>query len=173
MDAMECSRCAKNRRFRWQFSLRTMLVVMVLASITLSWFATRLHKARRQQEAVREILKIEGCEVAYDGEDVYSPDLHFGKRPPLPPVSWSESLFGKDFVHRAGTVGLPAARVDEVIPQLQRLPYLRRVIVLKKGDCDDQQLEAAAEKIEHDVPSVETLMLEIDFDIRANIDFGA
>jgi hypothetical protein len=50
---------------RWfQFRLRTLLVLMVLASIGLSWFAVKMQRARRQREAVEAITR-EGGEVFY------------------------------------------------------------------------------------------------------------
>jgi hypothetical protein len=166
MDATEGYCKTSKGIFCWhQFSFRKLLVFMLLASIGLSWPATRMHNARRQKEAVQAILRIEGCQVAYDGEDVFVPKLYIGKRPPLPPVTWTESLFGKDFAHRAGTVGLPATRVDEVVPQLRRLPYLRRVVVLRDEGSGDRQVEAAAERIGREVPSAETIMLEFVFNI--------
>jgi hypothetical protein len=167
MSETETRPTAPKPKLRWyQYRLRTLFLVILLASIGLSWPAARMYEARRQRDEVRAILKIEGCEVAYDGEDVFDPKLYFGKQPPLPPVTWTESFFGKDFVHRAGTVGLPATRVDEVTPHLRQLPYLRRVVVLKTDDSSEEQVEAAAKKIEQDFPDIETVMLEFDFDIK-------
>jgi hypothetical protein len=38
---------------RWfQYSLRTLLVFMVLASIPMSWLAVKMQQARRQREAL-------------------------------------------------------------------------------------------------------------------------
>ncbi len=54
------------RRRRWfQYSLRTLLVVMLLASIAMSWFAVKLQRARRQREAVKAIENLGGI-VKYD-----------------------------------------------------------------------------------------------------------
>ena len=52
------------RRFL-QFSLRTLLVVVLLVSIGMSWLAVKLERARRQKEAVRTIEKAAGW-VVYD-----------------------------------------------------------------------------------------------------------
>ena len=113
---------------------------------------------------VQAIRKIEGCQVAYDSEDVFTLEI-YTQLPPLPAVSWTEGLFGKDFVHRAGTVGVPDNRVEEVIPHLQRLPYLRRVVVLQSDTSSDGQVQAAVEKIRASVPDVEALLLQFDFHI--------
>jgi len=118
-----------------------------------------------QKKHVQAIRKIEGCQVAYDSEDVFTLEV-YTQLPPLPAVSWTEGLFGKDFVHRAGTVGVPDNRVEEVIPHLQRLPYLRRVVVLQSDTSSDGQVQAAVEKIRASVPDVEALLLQFDFHIE-------
>ena len=108
-------------RLRWyQFSLRTLLLLMLLANIGVSWFATRMH---RQREAVEAILKCD-CEVACDGdsEDVFVRDVVLvvqvlaGKVPARPPPTWAERLFGKDFLRRAVSVGVPLAKVPGAAP---------------------------------------------------------
>lgn len=168
MDALESQPVPTRCKSRWlQFSLRTLLVLPVVAGVGLIWPAIRMQRAWTQKEHVLAIRSIEGCQVAYDGEDVFQPTFS-NKVPPLPPVTWTEGLFGKDFVHRAGTVGLPDTRVDEVVPHLQRLPYLRRVVVLK-SDSSNDQVEAAAKRIEREVVGVETVMLEFDFNINARL----
>ena len=121
---------------------------------------------------MRSIRRIAGCQVAYDGEDVFMANFSV-TTPPLPPVTWAEALFGKDFVHRAGTVGLPGNRVDEVMPHLGRLPYLRRVIVLKTDETSESQVKAAADKITHAMPWLDTVLLEFDFNIEDTLDHNA
>lgn len=89
---------AKPKR-RWlQFSLRTLLVFMVLVAIGLSWFASRTQQARRQKEAVEAITKLGGW-VAYD----YQFGAARKSQPPEP--GWPEELLGKDFVRRGVAVG--------------------------------------------------------------------
>ena len=79
---------------RWyQFSLRTLLVFVLLVSIGLSWFALKLQQARKQREAVRVIEKL-GGEVEYDYE------LHeqLSMQPPEPTQpAWLRGLLGIDF----------------------------------------------------------------------------
>lgn len=51
---------------RWpQFRLRTLLIVVVLLSLPLSWFAARMERARRQREVVK-VIKRMGGGVCYD-----------------------------------------------------------------------------------------------------------
>jgi uncharacterized protein YjbI with pentapeptide repeats len=59
----------KRPKRRWyQFSLRTLLLLVVLVAIGLSFFASWLQEARRQQMAV-EKLEALGAEVWYEGEE--------------------------------------------------------------------------------------------------------
>ena len=153
----------------YQHRLRLTLAFTMLIAVPAAWFALRMQAALRQKEEVQAIQKVQGCQVAYDGEDVFELKF-FDKIPPLPPVTWAESLLGKHYVHRAGTVGVPAARVHEILPHLKRLPYLRRVVILKTEDSTQEQVGAAAAKIEHDVPGLETVLLEFDFNIKDNVE---
>lgn len=75
---------------RWlQFSLRTLLIAVVLLSLPLSWFGTRLAKARKQREAVAAIKRLGGS-VVYDCEEASSPAAK-------PPSTWLRTLLGDDF----------------------------------------------------------------------------
>ena len=51
---------SKPRR-RWlQFSLRTMLVLMLVLGVAFGWFAYKVEQARAQREAVEAIEKLGG-----------------------------------------------------------------------------------------------------------------
>ena len=52
-------------RRRFQFSLRSLLLLVVVVAIPCSWLATELKAAREQRAAVEEILKL-GGRVEYD-----------------------------------------------------------------------------------------------------------
>jgi hypothetical protein len=53
---------------RWlQFSLRTMLLLVLIASVPLGWLGMKVREARQQWEAVRAIRMVEGV-VEYDFE---------------------------------------------------------------------------------------------------------
>lgn len=67
---------------RWfQYSLRTLFILVLLASLPMSWLAVRLDRARRQRAAV-EAMQASGGTVSYA--------TYYG------PGAWSE-VFGHDF----------------------------------------------------------------------------
>ena len=76
---------ARHRRF--QYSLRTLLLLVLVWSISCSWLAVRMQQAQRQREVV-EAIKRTGGQVWYDTEGE-------------PGVPWLrrlfERLFGEDF----------------------------------------------------------------------------
>jgi hypothetical protein len=169
MDAAETRPRGSRRLF--QFSLRTLLVFQLLACIGMSWPAFRMQRAWRQKEAVQALRKLDFCDVTYDGKDVYQTRFVFGLDElfPPPPLTWAERLFGKDFVHRAETVGVPCSLAEEAIPHLRRLPYLRKVFVLGLDNISDDQLETVAEQVQKEVPAAEVLRLRFDFRTGDNI----
>ena len=60
------------KRRRWfQFRLRTLIISVLLLSLPLSWFATRVEMARRQREAA-EVIRQLGGEISYDWDIIYS-----------------------------------------------------------------------------------------------------
>jgi Leucine-rich repeat (LRR) protein len=85
------------RKRRWfQFSLRTLLALVVVAAIGLGFLAVPMHRARAQREAVEALLQA-GADVEYDyqrqtdaaGSWVYCAE------PPGP--EWLRKILGNDF----------------------------------------------------------------------------
>jgi len=118
------------RRRRWfQYSLRTLLLVMFLTSIGLSWFAVRLQQARRQREGVEEIKKLGGV-VCYDYE------AHQSGKPPGP--GWLRKLLGDDFF---AEVDLVQVSNDAAMEHLNGLPRLSAVV------CDTRVTDVGLEQL--------------------------
>jgi hypothetical protein len=125
---------------RWfQYSLRTLLLVVILASIGMSWFAVRMKRARQQQEAVKAIVRL-GGKVEYDYETTYEyPDACMdgqslgcsgGPRPKSSVPAWLNSLLGEDFFAAVITVELDSARMDsnDALEQVRHLPRLQQLV---------------------------------------------
>jgi hypothetical protein len=81
------------RLFRWhfQFSIRSLLVLIVVVAIPCSWLTTEMKKAREQSEAVEAIAWVMAI---YDYDVNKSGDIVGGR--PKGPI-WLRSLFGDDF----------------------------------------------------------------------------
>jgi hypothetical protein len=103
------------RRWR-QFSLRTLLLAMLVLGILFGLFAIRLQRARRQAAAVATIRAL-GGEVFYDFEGRYS-----GKDPGRPsPISKSLLAWvGPDFFHEVIEVELRSENVPRASQDVDR-----------------------------------------------------
>ena len=77
-------------RRRFQFSLRSLLLLVVVVAIPCSWLETEMKAAREQRAAVEEIRKL-GGRVRYDYEPENSTTAVV---PPYP--AWMQKLFGDD-----------------------------------------------------------------------------
>lgn len=104
---------------RYQYRLRTLLIVMLLASIGMSWFAVKMQRATRQREAVEAIESLGGW-VVYDcGRDNSEP------RGP----AWMRTLLGRDLLGKAEIVCLSDLPVDD--EALERLKGLHHLLFLE------------------------------------------
>jgi hypothetical protein len=93
-------RTPKLNRRRFQYSLRGLLLFVLLASALMAWFGARWRVARQQREAVA-VIRALGGEVFYDYEERYLTRANGPARPggwPEPPgPAWARSLLGVDF----------------------------------------------------------------------------
>jgi len=58
-------------RWRFQFSIRTLLILTFAVAVPFSWLAVEMKASKRQREVVQEIVQLQG-HVAYDWERYYS-----------------------------------------------------------------------------------------------------
>ena len=115
---MDDSHPPKPKR-RWhQFRLRTLLLLVLLVSVGMSWFTVKLHRARRQRAAVEGILK-SGGRVMYDYnyEEDGTPILDVD--PPGP--AWLQKMLGVDFFGDVETVLLTSDAGIEHLGALRSL----------------------------------------------------
>jgi hypothetical protein len=153
MDAIKSQPATPRPKRRWfQYSLRSLMLFVLCCAIACSWFATR---AANQREAVRALLGIHGCLVAYDCDycdfaDPFISPAAFGDVLPVKSREmWTDGLFGKDFGHRVVEVGVPLAEVTEAMPHLARLPHLKTVYIIRgTGENGD----AAETRLARDLP---------------------
>jgi hypothetical protein len=118
-------------RRRFQFSIRSLLVLTVAVAIPCSWLAVEMKWAREQREAVEAIRKAEGC-VFYD----YECDASFVITPnTAPPGSvWLRTLVGDDYFSNAIFVTLSGT--DAELSQLEHLSQLQAIKLWTIEDAD-------------------------------------
>lgn len=111
---------------RWfQFRLRTLLIIVLVLSLPLSWFAWKMEKARRQRTTIIEIESL-GGRVIYD----WQADLHHWDAMQRPDHSWQRRLFGDDFCDQAYSATLRGPEFfDSRLDLLKGLDGLKWVIV--------------------------------------------
>src|SRR5437660_677517 len=87
------------RKRRWfQFSLRSLMALMLLAGIGMTWLVALKHQAERQRIAVEIILK-DGGIVLYDYQEHTLPSgaTAYSDNAVPPGPSWLRKLLGDDF----------------------------------------------------------------------------
>lgn len=122
-------------KLRWyQFSLRSLLIVVTLFGFACSWFTVKKQQADRQKAAVN-VLESHGYEITYDYEH-YSTEPGYDK--PTPAPNWLVNLVGKDFLYEVYSVGEPIslpgcikqqmpAFTDADMAIFEQLPKLRTI----------------------------------------------
>ena len=138
-------------RWRFQFSIRSLLVMVVVVAVPCGWMAVEVTAAKRHQEAAKLFL-LSDCDVFYDDctdEDGNPADINhswakFVSPQNEGPLLW---LLGRDFFHSTRTVAA-------VIPLIRYGIHPR----LNNG---------TAEFMKHDVAEAMLLALDNLPDLRA------
>jgi hypothetical protein len=118
---------AKSKRRHFQFSVRTLLVGVLLMSVPLSWLATKRWRERR---AVAEIRRAGGT-VLYE---YHPPHTWRGSR-------FVRTVFGDDFFAQEYQVGFyPQKANDRALRHLRDLPEVK-VLCVESGDVTEAGLE--------------------------------
>jgi hypothetical protein len=126
------------RKRRWfQFSLRTLLVVVALIAVGCFWFGVKMRDAAKQKTAVEGILK-DGGWVEYSYEVDATGNAIAGAEPPVP--AWMRKLFGDDFFWNV--VGANV-KTDTGMESVAQLPELR-LLWLAESKITDSGLQHAS-----------------------------
>ena len=121
LDACRRATGAPKSRRRWfQYSLRSMLLLMLLVSIPMGRLAVKLQGARRQREAAVEIRRIGG--VVSEGW-VPRPASRPGDQQ-LHKSTWLEKVLGEDLSVTVRIVRLPGSATDVELRSVRWLPGL-------------------------------------------------
>lgn len=100
------------RVFRWQFSVRTLVIVVTLWCIAVGYIGHRVNLAAKQRAAVAALRAL-GARVVYDYESVENPDKWWfpTSTHASPGPRWLVALFGEDFVADVSEVD-----IDDPLP---------------------------------------------------------
>ena len=122
---------------RFQFSVRSLLVLTVAVALLCSWFAVEMKKAREQKAVVAEIDEHWGT-VYYD----YATQNEPGRDLPLRGVQSLMNVFGDDFFVEVVEVDLRNSRLfaNADLERLQKLSRLD-ILCLTNSDITDAELE--------------------------------
>ncbi|MHB1035957.1 MAG: leucine-rich repeat domain-containing protein [Pirellulales bacterium] len=122
---MEPSTSAAPRRLRWyQFSLRTALILMLLAALGCSWFAVKLRQAQRRQEVVDNFTKLGGV-VRYDYDQDKAGNWIPGSQPPGP--VWLRRILGDQMFCDVYGVGIGRKIGDADLEPLECFTQLQEL----------------------------------------------
>ena len=116
---------AKPRRRWFQYRLRSLMLLMLLVGIGMTWLVAIKHRAERQKEAVEIVVKNGGM-VLYDYQEYTLPSgaTNFSDNAQPPGPAWLRTLLGDDFfTNVVGTRIVTQAGLDQLakLPQIQRL----------------------------------------------------
>ena len=123
----------KPKRRWYQYSLRSLFVLMTLFALVCSWYAYEMQKAAKRRAAIAEIEKLGGEVQYYDPSDPATP----GKPPRW--FSWLRQLHGDE--HLGNAVGVffwNTQTTDAGLEHLKDLPklsllYLRSTQITNAG----------------------------------------
>ena len=125
-------------RWRFQFSIRSLLVLTVAVALPFSWLAARMRQAAGQQRVVQEIEAAGGL-VVYDFQ--LDPSGKQNAKAQMPEPAWLRDLLGDDYFHDILALDLRHTGItDEALPRLAGLTCLKH-LDLQNTEVSDAGLE--------------------------------
>jgi hypothetical protein len=123
------------KRQWFEFSLRTLLIVVTLCAMPCSWFAVKSQQAQRQKEATVAIRGL-GGQIIYDWEITANGGLELNPKPTGP--LWLRRMLRDDFRWKVIWVAFRDLRVsDDLLKHLKELPHLQRLYFVGKQPSDE------------------------------------
>ncbi|MGD0900737.1 MAG: hypothetical protein ABR915_23135 [Thermoguttaceae bacterium] len=111
-------------RWRFQFSIRSLLVLTVAVALPCRWLAAEMRRAEKQSEAVKAI--------GGWGSVIYRGNPQSGLEPPGPP--WLRNVLGDDFL---ADVLLASVHDDAAMQHLKHLTGLETLWLTVSGNDDE------------------------------------
>ncbi len=124
-------------RSRVQFSIRSILLAVVVVAVPCSWLAAEKERAAKQRQAVEEIRKTSN-QVSYDYETEVSDDgdMSTGSNSQPRAPQWLRTLFGEDFFNDVAYLCF-FSNADSGLAHLENMPHIQ---VLELTDASDAAL---------------------------------
>ena len=111
-------------RWRFQFSIRSLLVLMVVVALPCSWLSWEMKKANEQKEEVAVIEQAGRVLYAYELDEAGNEINAIG---PLR-QAWLRQLCGDDFFRSVAAIELPSLEVaDKELNCVKEMSHLRRL----------------------------------------------
>ena len=143
-------------RWRFQFSIRSLLVLTVAVAIPCSWFALEMKEARNQHEVVVEIEKscgFKGGGVWYDYQFDTALGFSTNSNPQSPVPPWLRKLLGNDFFSHVCYVSTHITDVG--LAHVAGLARLQRLDIIDSNQVTDAGLAHLA-----GLPHLQSLLLD-------------
>ena len=132
-------------RRRFQFSLRSLLLLVLVVAIPCSWLSVEM-KAARKQHAIVEAIQSLGGQVTYDHQDIDPFRSSFNIIPPVPPgPAWLRERLGVDLLANVAAARLAKGRLDIGDAELEYIRELTQLQVLSLNGT--KVSEAGLEKL--------------------------
>jgi hypothetical protein len=139
---------APKHKLRWyQYSLRTLLIVVTLFAFACSWLAVKIKQASRQKEAVDALLKLGGSvQYDYEVDPKGFPISHYyevdSKGFPIsdakqPGPAWMRKVLGDDFFRTVSEIDLYNSKItDADLVHLKTLDQIYGLTLLETPITD-------------------------------------
>ena len=130
INEVERTSCAPRKRRWYQFSLRTLIVVIVLLSVLFGTLSAWLQRGRRQTQAVATIRKYKG-NITYDYMSHHNADgsVSYGHKVDSPVPVWLIRWLGVDFFHEVVSIDADSGSQHAVWDAIGQFPEVTRLSV--------------------------------------------
>ena len=141
---------SKSKHCWCRFSLRALLVLVVLVALFLGlWLKPRIDRARRQEQAVDVILAL-GGKVYYDYQKTENGGLSSKRRSPVP--RWLQAILGEHFCVDVICVDLCRSEIDtptlqKLWPEIEKLDRLEYLWLLAPNAMDNDALRQLVDAV--------------------------
>jgi hypothetical protein len=144
------------KRRRFQFSLRSLLIVTIVVSVACGWLGKKIEQKHREREVVEAIRKLGGAVYYdYDGRDFLSPPPDSPQNAEPFGPAWLRSLLGDNFFSEVTSVSFASDNLtDDGLGDIELLPQLKSLRL------SDSQITDAGLKHLEALSQLENLVLD-------------